>query len=178
MTDFRVARRYARALFDVAREVHAVTDVSRGLGNLAFALREVPDAQRVLVDPRVPVERKLEMARSVTTNALVLRFAGLLARRRRFHLLGLIHEEFQTLSDAAEGISRVRVRSAAELTAAQKALLEKGLAGLLGNRIVGTYEIAKELIGGVWIRMGGKVLDASLQRGIQDLRHTFAGSSN
>lgn len=178
MKNLSVARRYARALYQLATHSRTAEDVERGLGNLVHAVSETPALGRFLRSPLVGPEEKQEVAGKITSNKLVLKFVYLLARRKRLDLLSLIHNEVRSQIDAAEGISRILVRTPLTLSESQKKMIESDLAQRFGGKVLGQFEIAKELLGGIWIKMGDKVLDATLKGKMEDLRHTLAHSTN
>lgn len=178
MRNVTVAKRYARALFELAVESKSLDDVLQGLNNIKWALDHTPDLPKVLKNPLITPDEKQILIKSVSSNKLILRFVRLLAKRKRMDLFSPIHDELVHLADQRKGIRRVLIRTAIGLTDSQKKSVEKDLAQSLGGTIIGKFEVAKELIGGVWLKLGDKVLDASLRGQIDDLRHTLVHSTN
>lgn len=178
MRNLMVARRYAKALFELANETKTIDDVLMGMSNIALALKMTPSFNKVLVNPLITVEEKEALVKSITSNKLILKFISLLGKRKRLDLLAAVHEELIQLTDVEKGIHRVLVKTAAPLSDAEKKSVEKSLATTLGGLVYGQFEVAKELIGGVWIKMGDKVLDASLKGHIDDLKFVLTHSIN
>jgi len=178
MKNLTVAKRYARALYEVATAEKVIDDVLLAMSNIDAAIKSTPDLTPALLNPLIKPEEKQQIIKSITTNKLILRFAGLLARRKRMDLLGAVYEELLNLSDLRNGIHRVLIKTARALTDKQKKAIEKDLGPVLGGKVVGRFEMAKELIGGIWLKMGDKVLDATLKRRVEDLRHTLIHSTN
>ncbi len=178
MKNISVARRYARALYQLANQTHTSDDVLRGLSNIAHAVQETPALDRFLNNPLVKLEEKQELVGKITTNKLILKFIFLLGRRKRLDLLTLIYKEFQALSDEQSGLNRILVRTPSLLSDSQKKLIETDLAHRFGGKVLGQFEVAKELLGGIWIKMGDKVLDATLKGKMDDLRHALIHSIN
>jgi F-type H+-transporting ATPase subunit delta len=178
MRNVTVARRYARALYQLARDGKNLDDVQQGMNNLAFALQSSAPFRRMLVNPLIKLEVKHKLIASVTSNKLVLKFTDLLARRKRADLLAAIHEQFSTLVDASQGLHRALVKTAAPLSDDQKRVVETDIAKRMGGKVLGQFEVAKDLIGGVWIKMGDKVLDASIKGRIETFRHSLLHSTN
>jgi F-type H+-transporting ATPase subunit delta len=126
----------------------------------------------------VKPSEKVGVVKSITSNKLALRLVGLLAERKRLDLVDLIYDLVLAFSDADSGIKRIVVKTAFPLPESRKREIEQELAGPLGGRVVGRFEVAKELIGGMWLKMSDKVLDASLKGRVEDLRFTLSHSRN
>jgi F-type H+-transporting ATPase subunit delta len=178
MKSLSVARRYARALYQLSESRKETADVQMGLSNLGHALETTPEMVRYLANPLVKPDDKQSLVTKVTSNKLILRFVYLLARRRRTDLLPSIRDSFQALSDRANGLHRILVRTPQPLSDAQRREVEVDLAKSLGGKVNGQFEVAKELLGGIWIKMGDKVLDATVRGRMDDLKHTLINSSN
>ncbi len=178
MRNVTVARRYARALYQLSLETKSLDDVLQGMNNVAFAFQSSADFKRMLLNPLVKIDVKQKLIAAVTSNKLVLKFTELLARRKRMELLEAIHEQFASLGDEAHGIRRALVKTPMPLSDDQKRLVETDIAKRMGGTVLGKFEVAKDLIGGVWIKMGDKVLDASVKGRIETFRHSLMHSTN
>ncbi len=178
MRNATVARRYAKALYELAHESKTLDDVLLGLGNVCTALKSVPELKKILLNPLVKPEQKQALIKTVTSNKLIMKFTALLARRKRLALIEWVFEQLQGLDDAARGIHRALVKTAVPLTEAQKKSIESNLARVAGGSVVGRFEVAKELVGGVWAKLGDQVLDASIKGRVEDFRHALIHSAN
>lgn len=173
-----IARRYAKALYEIAVETKGMDDLLQSLSNLKDALHQVPLLQKAFQNPLIVPAEKEAVVKSITSNKLTLRLVRLLAEKKRLDILTLVCDQLQTLADIDGGITRIVVRTAFALSEDQKRSIEKNLASSWGGKVVGSFAVAKELLGGIWMRVGDKVLDASLQGRIEDLRASFANSLN
>ena len=178
MKNFAVARRYARALYDLALENNSADDVLLSMSNLNLAMKDAPQFLKALLNPTLKAEDKEKLVKTVTSNKLVINFIHLLEQRKRLDLLPEVHEQLVSLSDESKGIKRAVVRTAAVLSEDQKKDVEAKLARSLGGRIIGKFEVQQELIGGVWVKLGDHVLDASLKRRVEDFRDALVHSAN
>jgi F-type H+-transporting ATPase subunit delta len=178
MKDISVARRYARALFELAREENVVDDVMQGMSNVRTALTTEPRLWPLLRNPMVTPKDKVHLLSAVTSNKLVLRFIELIADRKRIEILDAVHDIMMEMSDRTKGIRRALVRSAVPLSDEQKRAVESSIAQSSGGSVVGEFEIAPDLLGGVWIQMGDKVLDASVRGRIEAFRTALSHSTN
>lgn len=178
MKNYSTARRYARALYELAKVDKSLSDVRQGLSNIRTALGAAPELARALFNPLIRSEEKQAVLKHVTSNKLLLRFIGVLAERKRLDILPLVEEQLTMLCDKADGIHRILVRSAVPLTEELKKLIEQNVAKAVGGKVVGQFQVAKDLIGGVWMKMEDKILDLTLKGRIDDLRHALSHSAN
>lgn len=178
MRNVTVARRYARALYQLSLETKVLDDVMQSMTNLLHAVQSSAEMKSMMTNPLVKIELKQKLIASVTSNKLVLKFTELLARRKRMDLLDVIFEQLTALADESHGVHRALIKTPLPLSDAQKRTVETDLAKRLGGTVLGHFEVAKDLIGGVWIKMGDKVLDASLKGRIETFRHSLLNSTN
>lgn len=178
MKNLSLARRYARALYELAHQTKTLDDVLLSMSNIHLAFKSSESFQKVLKNPLIKADEKETLVRSITSNKLVLKFMVILSKRKRMDLFNLVYEVFQGLADLDKGIHRLIVKTAVALTDQDKRNVEKSLAQSLGGSAIGQFEVAKELIGGVWIKLGDKVLDATLRGRIDNLRHLLVHSTN
>lgn len=98
----------------------------------------------------------------------------LLASRNLVHLLPAIADRFQELLDAHNGVSRAEAVSAVPLDARQRRSVERALADVYGGEIRLTSRVDPEILGGMVIRIGDKVLDGSARTRLQNMRRELA----
>src|SRR5262245_42016946 len=116
MKNMSIARRYARAIFQLASENKSVDDVRRGFTNLAHAISDTAGLEKFLNNPIVKPDEKQELVSKITSNKLILKTVYLLAKRKRLHLLPLIDAEIRRLSDEAAGLKRILIRTPSVLS--------------------------------------------------------------
>ena len=178
-----VASRYAGVLADLVTKPGSTVEPPRVVADLeAFqgALAASAGLRSVLLAPAVPPARKraliAELVRVMVLSDLVKRFLFVLIDHRRSELLPEIREAFESEIDQRLGVVRVDVTSARELTAAQRAGLAAGLAGLTGKQARTRYSVRPELIGGVVARIGSTVYDGSVRGQLEDLKRQLTGA--
>ncbi|MGQ9656383.1 MAG: F0F1 ATP synthase subunit delta [Fimbriimonadales bacterium] len=173
MVDVRVARRYARALFEVALKQDQLQAVADDLRNLRGVMRESDELRAFFYSPLIPRDRKRNRMREAFRERMqphTMRLLELLIEKRREKLLDAVCDEFQKLQEAHQGIARALIQSAIPLTEAeQEALLQK-LQQSTGKTIIPTYETNPELIGGVRVRIGDYQIDGTLRGALDRLR--------
>jgi F-type H+-transporting ATPase subunit delta len=170
----RVARRYAQAAFEVARERG---HVDRWLAELErlVGLLDGTEAGAFLAAPQVPFEAKQEFVEQILDDFLpeVRNFVLLLTRRRRIRLLPRIYEEFGRLANEYRGIVVAEVTSAVPLDDADKAVIIRQLSELTGRRVILRTQVDPAILGGLIVRMGDKLIDGSLRTRLERLRETL-----
>ncbi|MCH8082820.1 MAG: ATP synthase F1 subunit delta [Myxococcales bacterium] len=173
----KAARRYARALFALAREDDEVASIRAELDDMARLLAANPDLQRRLFQPLHPVRERREVLKSICEQGrgsrMIRNFFSYLIEQRRLVAFDAIHDEFNRLADEAAGRVRVEVRSASPLRDEQRARLIDALAQRTGKEIELTLQVDSSLIGGAIATVGGLVFDGSLRTQLLQLQGTL-----
>ncbi len=158
-----VARPYAEAVFRLADGEGKLANWSAMLG----ALGQISEDERVreaMGDPKTSGPSIAGLFIGILAGKLSAEGENLvrvLAENRRLALLPEIHLQFEVLRNEREGVVDVDIASAFELTAEQLADLVKRLEIKTGRKVKPRLSIDKELIGGVMVAIGDKVIDAS-----------------
>jgi F-type H+-transporting ATPase subunit delta len=169
-----VARVYAETLLRTAEGESAVDEVSEGLGRVARAIEESDPFRRFLAGPQIGGDDKRAVVRSAfgeRVHPLVVRFLELLIERRREPLVGEVHQAWRALLDA-----RANRRSASVTTAipADPGIVEairRALEHATGQEIALEERVDASLLGGLVVRTGDLVMDASLRSRLDVVRH-------
>ena len=173
----KAARRYARALFALAREEDEVASIRAELDDMARLLAANPDLKRRLFQPLHPVRERREVLKSVCEQGrgsqMIRNFFAYLIEQRRLVAFETIHDEFNRLADEAAGRVRAEVRSASPLRDEQRTRLIDALAQRTGKEIELTLQVDPSLIGGAIATVGGLVFDGSLRTQLLQLRGTL-----
>lgn len=156
------ARRYARAVFEIALEEKRLDQWRDGLDKIARLAADKTVAS-YLESPDIRFEDKagLLSARLGDVEPLVLNLVYLLISRGRFGMLVDVIDEYQRLLDEYNNIERAEVTTAIKLDDDDKQRLAKRLGDIIGKKVILEGETDPDLIGGVVVRVGGKLLDGS-----------------
>ena len=171
-----IARPYARAVFELAREDGAAAEWSAGLALLQGIIADAR-MRRLLGDPRATPERLLAIIEAAGGKGItppLRNFARVLAAAGRLPCLPQIVRQFEDLLAAAEGRVEARVISAAKLKPAQQRRLAAALARRLGKKVTLAVAVDDSLIGGAIIRAGDAALDASTRGRLRALADALA----
>jgi F-type H+-transporting ATPase subunit delta len=170
-----VARRYAKAVYALARRDDRVEAVGRELDTIAGELEEHAELRAFLArpweSPRAKRAAVLEVATLLGVSPLTRDLAGMLAARGRIDGLREIRRAYGALVDADQGRVRARVRTAVALTAPERGRLEATLGRALGGKQVLLDEVVdRDLVGGFVAEIGSLVLDGSIEGQLARLR--------
>lgn len=167
------ARRYARALFSLAREEAAIDSIRTELSEMAALIASNHELERRLFQPLHPVAERTKVLQRVCERAgssrTVRNFLAYLIEQRRLIAFEAIRLEFERLADEAAGRLRAEVLSASPLRDAQRARLADALAARTGKQVELSVRVDPTLIGGAVARVGGLVFDGSLRTQLAQL---------
>ena len=174
-----VAKSYAKALFELARERNQVEAVGMELATVAQMMKEQPGLLDFLSRPWVAAAAKrgaaMELADRLRVAPLTRDFIGLVASRNRADHLVAIAVAFRALDDEAQGRVRVKLRTATALTAAERDQLSTKLSRLLdGKQLVIEESVDQQLLGGFVAEVGSMILDGSLDSQLERMRERLA----
>ena len=166
--------RYAQALFDLALDNKAVETVEGDLKALKAACEESADLRLELASPIFSGEDKgkalTAIGQKLGFNAITLNFIGVLAANRRAAALLSIIAGFERLSAAHRGVVAAEVTSAIKMTAAQAKGVKAALAEALGQDPEITTRVDPSILGGLKVRVGSRLFDASLRSKLDSLK--------
>ncbi len=159
-----VARPYAKAAFEYARDHEALDSWSQALDFLSAAVAN-SDVRRLLGSPKLENDKKVALLSDMLPeqNADVSRFLDTLADQGRLLALPFIAEQFEHLRAEHEQRVEVLVTSAYALDNQQQTKLATALKKRLNREISITTQVDKALIGGVILRAGDTVIDGSVR---------------
>lgn len=171
-----VAKRYARAVFELGVEGNELDKWHEDLKNISAAVEE-PDIALVLANNKVPLDTRrqimAERLPDVSENALNL--TSLLLLKSRIGLVESILGEFESLVNAHKGIEVARVTTAVPLEEKEKEALATRLENVTGKKIILETDVDAEIIGGMIARIGDKVIDGSTRTRLLALKRSLAG---
>jgi F-type H+-transporting ATPase subunit delta len=170
-----VAERYAQALFSLAQEQNvadAVADALRGFGEMIGASA---DLQRLVMSPVFSAEDQLKAVTAILNQfgfgGITANFIKLVASKRRLFVLPDMIRAYTALNDKAKGIARAEVTVASPLSDNYSAALEHALRQVSGGQTVKvSVNVDPSIIGGIVVKLGSRMVDASLKTKLNSLR--------
>jgi len=175
--DFRtteVGERYAQALFDLADETGVLDAVRADLKSLRGAWAESADLRRLATSPVIAAEDQgkglIAIADKAKFNAVTKNFLGLLAQNGRARDLTGVIAGFEALYAKKTGVVAAEVVSAQMLTAAQLKTIQTTLRASLGKDPELTARVDPAILGGLKVKVGSKLFDASLKTKLDQMK--------
>lgn len=170
-----IARPYATAAFEQAKEEGSLDSWSNALAFLAVLMRD-PQARSLVNDPRISDDQLNTLVKEVGGDLItgkVENFLTLLIENGRLMQAGAIAELFEQLRAFAEGVREVEVISAYEVKPEDEALLSEALKTRFGQAVRIETRTDESLIGGVVIKAGDFVIDGSMRGRLDALAQTL-----
>jgi len=173
-----IAQVYARALFEVAREQDKLDVVREQLGQFADALNDNADLRVFFFSPYFSSEEKKDGLHRALDGAdpAIVNFLETLVERHRMPVIFRIRTELERLWDEENKLLPVEVTSAVELDAATVKSIGDRIGEQTGQRVELTSTIDPEILGGIVLRVGNSILDASIKHRLDQLRKHVAGA--
>ena len=167
-----IAEVYARALFEAANEAGALDRVHDELGQFADALDEDRNLQMFLFSPYFSSEEKKDGIGRIVSDAdeRTVNFLELLAERHRMPAIFRVRRDFDALWAEENKLLPVSVTSAVQLDDALVSDIGKRIEEQAGRRVELSSSVDPDLLGGLVVRVGNMVLDASLRNRLERLR--------
>jgi ATP synthase F1 delta subunit len=167
-----IAEVYARALFEAAQDDGVLDRVHDELGQFADTLDEDRNLQVFLFSPYFSSEEKKQGVRRIVTDAdeRLLNFLELLAERHRMPALFRIRRIFDDLWAEENKLLSVTVTSATELDQSLVDDIGKRIEEQTGRRVELSSSVDPDVLGGLRVRVGNMVLDATVRNRLEQLR--------
>ena len=174
-----LAGRYAAALFELAAAEGALDGVAADLDDIAALIAESADLERLV---RSPVLSREDQGRALAavleragTGDLCKRFVGLVARNRRLFALADMVRAFRILLAEHRGEITAQVVSARPLGEGQMATVKASLAELVGQDVSVEASVDEDLIAGLVVKVGSRMIDSSLRTKLRNLEFAMKG---
>jgi ATP synthase F1 delta subunit len=171
-----IAQVYARSLFEVASEQDRIATVREQLDQFTDAVAQNRDLAVFFFSPYFASdEKKSGLHRAVTDAEPILgNFLEALIERHRMPAIFRIRTEFNALVDADNKLLPVQVTSAIELDRETVESLGRRIGQQTGNEIELSTKVDPEILGGIVLRVGNFILDASIRTRLEQLRREVA----
>jgi F-type H+-transporting ATPase subunit delta len=171
-----IAEVYARALFEVAQDQDKLDAVHEQLGEFADAIHENRDMARFFFSPYFSAEEKKEALRKTVQGAdeAVMNFLEALLERHRMPVIFRIRDRFDQMWEEENKLLPVEVTSAIELDKKTVEDIGETIGKQVDRKIELSSKVDPEILGGVVLRVGNFILDASIRHRLDQLRKQVA----
>jgi len=171
-----IAQVYARSLFEVAKEQGKLDVVREQLGAFADALNASGDLRVFFFSPYFSTEEKKDGLHRTVQDAdpAIVNFLEALIERHRMPVIFRIRDEYGRLWDAENQLLPVQVTSAVGLDDATVKSIGDRIGAQTGQRVELTSSVDPSILGGIVLRVGNSILDASIKHRLDQLRKHVA----
>jgi F-type H+-transporting ATPase subunit delta len=171
-----IAQVYARSLFEVAREQGKLDEIREQLGRFADALADDHDLQVFFFSPYFSTQEKEDgLDRAVTgADEALVNFLKLLIENHRMPVIFRVRRNYETLWEEENQLLPVSVTSAVELDEATVRQIGDRIAEQTGRKVDLSATVEPDILGGIVVRVGNAVLDASVRNRLEQLRKQVA----
>jgi F-type H+-transporting ATPase subunit delta len=177
MNNPRLAGRYAKSLVDLATEQKQLDAVYTDMKFLKAVFKSNPEFVALFSSPIIKADKKEKIVAAVISNkvnALSIAFINLLIRKGREANMPEITNTFIDQFNEIKGIRKVKLTTASPLSdAVQKTIVDKVKNAPGVNSVELETSVKEELIGGFILETGGKLIDASILRDLEDVKRQF-----
>ncbi len=174
-----IARRYSRALYAIGQEQgeDQLAAFGKDLGKVMEVVDQAPEMLRVFQNPIFTIEEKKAVMQKILDkldlSKTVVNFCLFLGDKDRLGFLPQIVDYFNGLLDEAQGVLRGELVTAVDLDEEMKTTVKSKLEQQSGNTVYLDYQVDQQILGGLRLKVGDKVLDASLKAQLEILKENI-----
>ena len=172
-----IAARYATAVFDLAQEENALPALEADLGTLEAAIADSADLSDLLTSP---IYSRAEMQAGISAVGTAMGLGPILgntlqlmASKRRLFVVPALATTLRDLIATHKGEVVAEVTSAKALTKTQSDKLAKSLAAAIGKDVKLNATVDEDIIGGLVVKVGSKMIDTSIRSKLNSLQNTM-----
>jgi F-type H+-transporting ATPase subunit delta len=181
MTNRTAARRYARALLDVAvKEGGDLQQIDTQLADFGQLITSTSELRKALLNPAVPAARKRgavsQICKAAGLGPILTKMLVLLAERDRLVLLPDLLAAYRAAVLDYRKVVRADVSTATPISAARAQAIERSLSQLTGRTVQLSTQVDAALIGGVVARIGSTIYDGSVARQLEKIKARLTGA--
>ena len=171
-----LAQVYARALFEVAKDRDQVDVVREQIGDFAEAVEGDRNLATFFFSPYFSTEEKKDGLHKAVSGAdeAVMNFLELLLEKHRMPVIGRIRREYDALWREENKLLPVQVTSAVELDEETVRSIGDRISEQTGRKVDLTARVDSDIVGGIVLRVGNSILDASIRNRLEQLRKQVA----
>ena len=175
-----ISERYGSALYDLASQKKCIDDILKDFEVVEKTLKESSELTHLVTSPLVNSDEKLKILlkifSKINLNNLTTTFLKVLDNNKRIsHLISIILK-FKIINSEKRGDITAEVTSANELSEDEKNNIKNQLKNSLGQKLSLNFEVDKDIIGGLIVKVGSKMIDTSIANKINKLKIAMKGA--
>ena len=172
MLNKSVARRYAEALFAIAQETDKVDEMQKDLELIAETIDSYDELKSCIFHTLIPPREKRDVVNKLfgpPVSEMVLNFYVVIDKRRDTYI-GAMAEEYKDMANEYKNVLFADLISAREVSDEDVQVLKEKVAAATGKSVDMEVSIDPSLIGGIKMRIGDRIIDASVKKKLELLR--------
>lgn len=169
----KIARRYSNALYGDALATKKLEKISSDAAVILDAVNNSRELELFFKSQIIDKTKKEEIVRAIFGNkvdSLSVNFLLLLIERGREEYVKEILEDYQNLENQKNGVVKVEITTAVDLSKDEKESLKEKIDGYTGLKSTAVYKLDRNLIGGFVVKISDVILDASIKRQLELLK--------
>ena len=175
-----ISDRYGSALYDLASEKKCIDEILNDLDVIEKVMKESSELRHVIKSPLVNSEEKLNILLKIfaglSFNSLTTTFLKVLDNNKRISNILSIILQFKKINSEKRGDIAANVTSANELSEDEKNNITNQLKNTLGQKLSLNFDVDKDIIGGLIVKVGSKMIDTSIANKINKLKIAMKGA--
>jgi len=180
MINKKAARRYTQALYEIAQENNAVEIMRQDFFCIRKAIEGSHELKVFLASPIITFLRKAKIISIIfegKVNKITLLFLEILCKKNRSGILYDISVDFNDLLNLEQGVLETNIKTAIEMSEAEKKMLSDNLARYTGLKIEPSFSVDASIKGGFVAKFSDTIIDASIKRQLELLFEQFKEGS-
>jgi len=177
-----VASRYVSALLDMAEKAGLTTQIEKDFQELSAMIVGSADLQALIANPLMARQQQiagiLALAEKAKWQQMTGNFLGVITNNRRLSALPQIIKTFQDSLRKRRGEVEAKIEVAIALSSSQTDALQKQLSKSMGTHVTLDVQVNKDLLGGMIVTIGSRMIDDSVRRKLERLQRTMSAGSN
>ena len=175
-----ISERYGSALYDLASEKKCIDSILNDFEVAEKVLKESSELRQVIRSPLVNSDEKLNILlkifSQINLHDLTTTFLKVLSDNKRISILISIILQFKKINSEKRGDITADITSADELSEDEKNNITNQLKNSLGQKLSLNFDVDKDIIGGLIVRVGSKMIDTSILNKINKLKIAMKGA--
>lgn len=172
----QLAAKYALAIFEIAQEKNMLDEIQKQLDATQDLLQVNPELNSVVANLLIPKEPKMEILKQVLAtevDPILLSFLLVLVGKNRISLFNNIHRAYTNLMNEKNNIVEIKVTTARNLSETEYAEVTEKVGKILNKNIILIKHVNPEIMGGIIIQMGDKLIDGSIARQLKNMEKSL-----
>jgi len=172
-----VSKTYAKALFELAVEGQMVDQILAEYEFVKDSFDEFPEFLEIVKSPKIQVDEKIKILEETfgeKVSDTLINFFKILVDKKRSNVIRDVYDDFNVFVNEEKGLVVARVESVIPLEANEIEALEAKLSKVTGKTVTIDNVINPDIMGGLVVKVGDKVVDGSLKHKLENLKHELA----